>query len=55
MGRHLSLRYDHVIYVSRYPVLTAVSNILTTSWICNVSLQAPTLARECESVISCYF
>ena len=47
MGRHLSQLYGHVILVSGYPVLT-LSCQLATTWMCNIWLQAPTLARKCE-------
>ena len=46
MGGHLVHWYDHVMYVSRYPVLTAVKNFLTTTGMCNIRLPAPTLARS---------
>ena len=41
MGRHLSLQYGHVILVSGYP-------ILTTTWMSNIRLQTPSLAKKCE-------
>ena len=50
MGRHLSPRYDQVLLVSGYPVLTAVN--WSQDW-CAICLQyqsscAPKLTRKCE-------
>ena len=50
IGRHLSPRYDQVILVSGYPVLTAVN--WSQDW-CAICLQyqsscAPKLARKCD-------
>jgi len=48
MGRRLSARYAHMILVSGYPVLAARLQLLATKWMCNVRLQALTLARRFE-------
>ena len=39
MGLHLSLQYGQVRLVSQYHVLTAV-----IKWMCDIRVQAPTLA-----------
>ena len=46
MGQHWSPQYGQVILVRRYPVLTA-DNLLTATRMCNIMLQAPSLARKC--------
>ena len=51
MGRLLSPRYDHVILVSRYPVLTATK--LTKTWMRSIRLQAPTITRKVEHWFTC--
>ena len=45
MGRHLSQRYGQVILVSRYFCFDSCQ--LTTTWMWNIRLQDPILARKC--------
>ena len=47
MGRHLRVRYWSD--TSQW-ILCFDSCQLTTTWMCNIRLQAPTLARKLESV-----
>ena len=46
MGRHLSQRYGQVLLVSGYFCFDSCQ--LTTTWMCNITLQAPTLARKSD-------
>ena len=46
MGRHLSLRYGHVITGQQIPRFDSCQLIIT--WMCNIRLQAPTLTRKCN-------
>ena len=45
MGRHLSQRYGQVILVSGYFCFDSCQ--LTTTWMWNIKLQDPKLARKC--------